>query len=735
VGDQGAVVSNLGHEDEPESKVQGAHNDLSGTVWGPALQIGQVSGNVTVGDAAARVVMVPHEVPASLPGLVDREAERRRVRELLTPETRGVVRIAVLTGLPGVGKSTTARQVVEETAGGFAGGELYVDFAQLRDDSGTAVSTGLADCLHALGVNHAVMPPTLTGRQNQFRTCTNNKAVLVVLDDVVEAAEVAPFVPQAPGSVVLVTSDSRLSELVLEEAAMVPIEPLNEPAARELLTAVCGQHRAEAEPEAVGEVLGLCEGLPAALRVAGARLRGHPSLSVAELVAEITAEDSGLKAFDYPEKREKRGEVSRVFTACYRHLPVAAACLYRWLGWLPVQDFTGELVAALGGEGEAAEQRRLLGLLVEANLVRDDGAGRYRLHSLARRHARGCAEEDEPEDSRAQVSERVVEFFLRRAAFADRAVLGEGRLRIGSHEQLISQLPDPFDGEPAAALDWLDAERSNLLATARIAVKERWYRETWQLVEAMTALYVNRRYLEDWIEATRLAVTAARLDEAPKARARLQSFVSRAFTDLGDLDSAWAELEESLPIAQESADRRLEASVWELIGRWHDAHARTQEDQAPSRSRAVEAYHRALELFTEEGDQRGYAFVLYFLGQSLHAAGSDEALPTLQRARTLIHMVGDQRMEGRALASIGTAHASCGEHTLAAATLREAIDILSAGEHVYYEAQACEALATVAESLGDRELQRENLRRALEIHVRLGSPRIEELHAALARLA
>jgi tetratricopeptide (TPR) repeat protein len=720
-------MSGLGRDEGTEPEVRGTHNELSGTVGGSAVQIGHVGGDVNVvAGSSALPVTVPHEVPVSLPGFVNREDERSQAGGLLDPDAKGPALIAVFTGLPGVGKTATAQCVVGENEGAYAGGELFVDFARLRDRGGTAVSDGLADCLRALGVDDRVMPPTLAGRANLYRTRTKSTPVLVMLDDVAEPAEVAPFVPTAPGSAVLVTSNRQLSELLLDDAAVVPIDPLHDVAGADLLTALCGKQRQSAEPEALGELAALCGGLPIALRVAAARLRSHPSLRVSDLVAEIASDDSGLSAFEL----SGAGQVASVFTASYRDLPVGAARLYRRLGLLPGPDFTAELAAALDG-GEPAEERRLLGFLVEANLVTDGGTGRYRLHSLVRRHARGCASEDEPEESRATTLRRAVRYLLRYAAFADLAVMGAGRLRITSHEELLAGVPNPFEGENAKvrALDWLDTERPNLMAVLRVAVDQGWHRQAWQLAEAMTALYVNRRYLEDWIESTRLGVTAAQLDQAPEAVARLRSFVSRALTDLGDLTSARAALDESLPIAQESGHRRLEASVWELIGRYHD-------EQAHESGRAVEAYQRARELFDQAEDKRGSAFVQYFLGRSQDCeAGSEQALHTLQRALELIREVPDQRMAGRALASIGTAHAHLGDYASAVSTLDEAIADLAAGNDIYYEAQAREALAEVAERMGDRALQQENLQRALEIHATFGSPRVHDLQAALARMA
>ncbi|MDI2032284.1 tetratricopeptide repeat protein [Saccharopolyspora sp. TS4A08] len=696
-------------------------NELSGTVRGTVFQIGQVNGSVGVGGHD----VIPHDVPVPTGSFFNRVKELRDAAAFLKPAT-GPARIAMFTGLPGVGKTSVVQRAVDASNdGAYPGGELYVDLGFLRENGTTAVNDGLADCLRSLGVDDKVMPPTFSGRVNHYRSKTRDRAMLVVLDDVIEPAEVAPFVPSAPGSAVLVTSNHQLSELVVDQAEVVPVHPLSDEDGAKLLASLCTENRAVEEPAAIRELAGLCGGLPIALRVAAARLLSHPSLSVSDLVAEIRAENSGLAPFGSP----KTNRVASVFTACYNELPDAAARLYEMLGLFPGVDFDRDLILSLGG-GTPTELRRALDALLEANLVLDKGRGRYGLHSLVRRHARGAA--DAAHDAarlRHDVLRRSIAYFLRRCAHADLAVMTKKRLRITSHDEVLAGEPSPFTGEDAKkdALRWMDSERTNLMAVLRAALDTGAHRAAWQLAEAMTALYVNRRYLEDWVEATRIGVRAAQLDDNRQAEARLRSFVSRAYSDLGDLDAAQAALDESLPIAETTGNQRLVASVWELIGRVHDVRGEHES--------AVAAYRRTIALFEAASDGRGAAFVTYFLGTSLLELGQpDEALETLHHAIGLIQTVPDQRMEGRALTAVGLTHHRLGDIERAVAVLHQAVDLLSRGDDHYYAAHAHEALATVAETIGDAALRRDSLQRAIEIHARFGTPRLEALQAEFNEL-
>lgn len=89
----------------------------------------------------------PHQVPAGPRRFVNRERELATVGELV-----GAGAITVLSGLPGVGKTSLVRKSVEQLRGSLAGGELFVDFG-----ADASVSDAVASCLIALGVDHAVL--------------------------------------------------------------------------------------------------------------------------------------------------------------------------------------------------------------------------------------------------------------------------------------------------------------------------------------------------------------------------------------------------------------------------------------------------------------------------------------------------------------------------------------------------------------------------------------------------
>lgn len=702
------------------------HNTMSGTA-GAVVQAGTVRDvNLTVqhaGPPPPRDGGVPRQLPPVTVRVVNQNRPLADLAALAAGRPDGPPRLVVVTGMRGVGKTTVARAAAARLpAERFPGGALYVDFAAWRTAGDTAVSDALAACLNALGVHASFLPATLAERTAQYRTLTADKPLLVVLDDVTEPAQVLPLVPAARGSAVLVTSDDELGELRLDGAEVIEVDTLDEPHAVELLADLCGRRRCDAEPDAVRELVRYCGGLPLALRVAAARLVTRPRLAVSALVAELRDERRRLAALSL------RGEqsVSAVFSIGYQGLTPDAALLYRRLGAFPGPRLTVDAAVALAGL-PAAEVDGLLDALITAHLLAVDAEGDIRFHDLVRLHAAERARAEDDAERRRAAASRLITYYRDRLAFADRAVMGD-RLRIADYAGLFAAGPDPFAGaDPAeTALDWLEQQRPNLLGLQRLAAEYGWHDLGWQLAETATAFFLNRRYLHEWIESSELGISAAELSGNVAAEARLRTTVSRPLLDLGERERASSHLDRALPLAEQSGNLTLQASVWEFRGRYFGA---------ADPDAAVAAYRTSLDLNERIGEARGAALARLFLGDVLVAAGDVQGgLDELHQAVTALRGLGDGRMAARAQAALGKALVRRGDLASAAAALTEAADALGRRGYLHYEAEAREALADVADRQGDRAAAREHLRRVVQIHEGFGGPRVAELTAALHRL-
>ncbi|GAA2816555.1 NB-ARC domain-containing protein [Crossiella cryophila] len=657
---------------------------------------------------------VPGEVPAGPVPFVGRGPE---LDELTARAERArVIRVG---GTGGVGKSALCRHWSADTGDRFTGGKVYVDLADYRVKGATGVGDAIADVLRRNGVAEEHIPAALSARASLYRTRLSDP-VLVVLDNVLDAAEVEPLVPNSAGSLVLVTSERQLAGPSLTGTRPLVVRSLTAAESVRFLGELCGAERIEAEPEAALVLAGYCAGLPLALRLVAARLNHRAHLTIARLNAELADESRRLERLSGP------GEtVSAVLDNSYRALTGDEARLYRRLGLLPVRDITIELVVA-AAEIEREEAAELLAVLVDASLLEEIGADLFRLHDLVRLHAKEKAgTQDDPAES-ARMLQRLVGYYLAQTAFADRAIMGPNRLRIVDLEQAIAGYPDPFgkDDTDGRAIEWLTAHRANLLAVLRAVAERGWHDKTWQLAELLVPLYFNRRYLDDWVEATELGAVAAEAAGRADAEARLRSVGSRACTDLGLLERAKAELDRALALAEASGHRVLLASVWEFLGRYWDK---------VDRAEAERAYLRSIQLNAEAGEQRGVGLGQLYLGGTLHALGRiEEALAVLGQALTALD--GDARMRGRARMALAAVHAGQGRDELARVEFEAAVEVFTDRKTFHYRAQAQRALADIALRQGDLAVARENLLAVLDYQEQTGGPAVAELRRELAEL-
>ncbi|MQY23422.1 NB-ARC domain-containing protein [Nocardia macrotermitis] len=671
-------------------------------------------------------MVVPHEVLLAPRDFVNRKPALEWSDGFWADDS-GHARVGVCSGLPGVGKTAFVRRSVEKAiaSGRFADGQLCVEFGSGPGER-TSVSDGLAACLAALGIATDAIPSSLKERSNRLRSITAEKSVLIVLEDVTDAAQVVPFVPGGPTSAVLVTSNKLLTELVLDGAWGHHLEPLDGIAGTHLLTALVGE-RVEREPLAVAELVRRCAGLPVALKLTAARLLARPSLRVEALVASIDADDSGVAPFT----RAGWEKVTAVFSESYEALDGEAARLFRLLGIFPGRDLAAETLDVLLDRGPVVRDAAIYSL-IDAGFLVEDSAGRMSLHPLLSQYAAQLSEYMDHSADREAALARVASHLVRRAAQADRKIMGEKRFRC-TPDEVATGAESPFadDRDDTAAYAWFEVERANLLDLQRVVAAKGWHDWSWQLAEALSALYSQRRYFVDWTVSSEIGAASAHRAGNVRAEARLRSYVSRPLLELEQFERAHDELlVKAFPLAEAIGEGRLLGSVWEMIGRYRDVMG----DPAG----ALEAYTHSSALFEAENDARGIAFVTVFRAQMLYRLGDLEsaertARSAVERLRALPKP--EPKMEGRALTELGKISAERGEYAGARAQLDNAISILTTGGgYAFYAAGAHEQVFRLAERTQDTELMRTSLEQMLVIHRDLGSARVRELTEQLAQL-
>ncbi|MBW4716357.1 AfsR/SARP family transcriptional regulator [Saccharothrix obliqua] len=615
----------------------------------------------------------PAQLPREHRGFVGREPELEGLAESL----RGDSAIGLLVGPAGVGKTALALRWAHRAAGGFPDGQLFVNLRGFDETEPLDPRTALVGFLRALGLTDSQIAVDLEGQAAQYRSLLAGRRVLVLLDNARSAAQVRPLLPGSPGCLVLVTSRHRLDDLVVTEgASALHVQTLPAQSAEDLLAAVLGRHRIEQEPAAAAELVELCDRLPLALRIAGARLASRPRWTIQSLVDELRDEQHRLSALELPEAG--RG-VHAALAVSYRELPEGAARLLRRLGLHPGTDLDSYAAAALL-DINVVTARTHLRTLAYANLLHESTPDRYSRHDLVRLFTHHLAAGESEEDT-AVSTNRLLDYYLHVADSA-RAHLSDHVRPFAPPAHRPASCPEL--ASHAAALDWFTREEANLGLALEIALGSGQRERTWQLALCLDAFHFRRGNRVDRLALCRIGLLAARelgdgpveatfllrlgstladlgrIEEAVRACTRAAELTGgdrnlelAALANLGyclmaddRLDHAQETILEALEVAREVGDRRSQASVQNNLANVLLRKHRPEE----ALRHAVEA----LGLFTSAAPSKAHTATLHTVGAASQQLGRlDEALESYRAGLALAERLGDRYQEALCHRAIG----------------------------------------------------------------------------------
>jgi WD40 repeat protein len=205
---------------------------------------------------------------------LERPGEIERLRRVLIADEPGPsVAVTALKGMGGIGKTVLAQAVAKDEAvrDAFPDG---IAWCTVGKESTNDFVPRMREVRRALG-DEPGEHETQLECVNRYRTLLAEKAALVIVDDVWRTEDIEPFVAKSRRSRLLFTTrDGTIAPAVGADEQRLDV--LSPDEARQLLAKWAGLQVA-ALPGAVDEVIRECGGLPLALSMIGAILRGKPS--------------------------------------------------------------------------------------------------------------------------------------------------------------------------------------------------------------------------------------------------------------------------------------------------------------------------------------------------------------------------------------------------------------------------------------------------------------------------
>lgn len=681
------------------------------------MQARDVSGGITINvPPEARgpaPQLTPRQLPADVRAFINRQAEVRALTRFVSPrQGGGISAVVVVTGSAGVGKTALALHWAHRVRDRFPDGELY---ANLRGfDSGPPVSAEviLDRFLRDLGVPPDVIPADLDGRAALFRSLIADRRILIVLDNVADIGQVRPLIPGGGGPFLIITSRNQLPGLAIRDGAQrVRLDILQESDAVALLRQVTRSGGRRDAATDLAELARVCARLPLALRVAAEHAVSRPTMQLAELIADLRDDSllwDALSVGDGP-----HGEAVRtVFAWSYRDLSPDAARMFRVLGLHRGPDISLQAAAAAYG-ATARAARRALDILVGAFLVETVRPGRYQLHDLLRAYALDQARGLDSDDDRREAVDRILRWYIHTAAQASQVLLPGTGLLV---DVPAVAGPDLMSfGSPAAAFEWFDAERPNLVANARSALESGLPRRAWELAMVLSPVHAQHFTFDDWSALSEIAVGAAEHLDDPAALALALDNRGKYLFRRRLLADAELAHSQALAIREQIGDQ---AGVLQSLNALGLIGLRTRE-----LARAITYFADTVSRARDDGNLRWQGIAAMNLAEAhLESGHADEALQVVSPLPELFAARHELAYTGNSLWLLSWARRLLGDFDRAQAAIGEALKIAEDASNRMWEAHWLAEAARVHLARGDTDEAMRCCRMGASLQRQIGDP-------------
>ena len=335
---------------------------------------------------------VPAMLPPALADFTGRQSEAARLSRWLgleNPATstaagppapgleagHGRPRMALISGPPGVGRSSLAVHVAQLGRASYPDGQLFVDLRS-AGQSKVDVRDVLAWFLRALGAGADEIPCDTQERAQVYRSLLARRRVLVVLDNAASDEQVQLLLPAGAGCGVLITSVEPLAAVPVTQ--QIDLGPFDVDDALAFLRRAGGRDRVQLEHPAALELIDSCGRFPLALRILSLQLSRRPHWSLHRMVSHLHAEGTRLDRLQAG-ALQVRPALDRLFEA----IEEGRLSQIQLLADLPTPTFSADAVGRFLGVSESLAEH-ILEHLFDRRLLEIIGrdAGRRAIYSF-----------------------------------------------------------------------------------------------------------------------------------------------------------------------------------------------------------------------------------------------------------------------------------------------------------------------------------------------------------------
>jgi tetratricopeptide (TPR) repeat protein len=497
---------------------------------------------------------------------------------------------------------------------------------------------------------------------------------------------------------------------------------------------------------AIDKAVGVCEGNPLLVRIAGAQMFFDQPYGIDEFATALSDHrpEIRLGAFDVDERSG-----AEIFDAGYRELcrrSPDAAHIYRCLGLHPTAEFDEDVVAAmapgLGGRVRAKAIRALL----DACLIERTEGGMYRVISgLVHAHAAGCARVELPGQECAAVRDRWIRHYVDLVERSDAGLSPRYRHDpAGAYTGYALLAADAQD----LLVEELVRRRQILKAAVRAAydagAHDGWsYEATGRLAQGLWTFYLRCGFHSDWVEVYDLAARAALECGDLLALARAHYGLGFAHLDRWsqeDRAAAREQFERALELVRPALDRpdrpapevegwrRTRSSVLEGMG--------VLENKLDRPEQALARFDEALTALDGVDHPRGRALIALHRGPVLTKLlrhGDADAVLVAARAEFLALTPPDAFNAAKASARYGEVRWAAGHTAEALTAFDEAVAGMGGPRHGYQRAAVLLSRGDLLDERGESRRARADWSAAAELFRAAGSNRVGDAERRLAR--